>query len=111
MNRRELLRQSAAVGLAAGLGSICGSRNAAAQASTSASGKISPLPVPASGPLPAAFVVGKDAEVLDFCGPLEVFAGATTKDGMRLFAPYTLAATKAPVTVRGGHEGCVRSRL
>jgi transcriptional regulator GlxA family with amidase domain/YHS domain-containing protein len=51
--------------------------------------------------LPAAFVLGKNAEVLDFCGPLEVFAGATTKDGMRLFAPYTIAATKAPVTVRG----------
>ena len=52
--------------------------------------------------VPAAFVIGKDAEVLDFCGPLEVFAGATTKDGMRLFAPYTVAATKAPVTVGGG---------
>ena len=103
MNRRELLRQSAAVGLAAGLGSVCGSRNAAAQASMSASAadKISPLPVPSGGMLPAAFVLGKDAEVLDFCGPLEVFAGATTKDGMRLFAPYTVAATNAPVTVRG----------
>jgi len=101
MNRRELLRQSAAFGLAAGLSSVCVSRNAAAQVSTSASGKISPLPLPASGQLPAAFVISKDAEVLDFCGPLEVFAGATTKDGTRLFAPYTVAATKTPVTVRG----------
>lgn len=103
MNRRELLKQSAAVGLAAGLGSVCSSRNAAAQASTPASSadKISPLPLPAAGAVPAAFVIGKDAEVLDFCGPLEVFAGATTKDGVRLFAPYTVAPTKAPVTVGG----------
>jgi putative intracellular protease/amidase/YHS domain-containing protein len=91
------------VGLAAGLGSVCGSSSAAVQTSTSASAadKISPLPVPPGGVLPVAFVLGKDAEVLDFCGPLEVFAGATTKDGMQLFAPYTVAATQAPVTVRG----------
>jgi transcriptional regulator GlxA family with amidase domain/YHS domain-containing protein len=52
--------------------------------------------------VPAAFVLGKDAEVLDFCGPLEVFAGATTKDGKQLFAPYMVAASKNPVTVGGG---------
>jgi len=103
MNRRELLRQSAAVGLAAGLGSVCGSSSAAMQTSASASAadKISAFPVPSGAKLPAAFVLGKDAEVLDFCGPLEVLAGAATKDGMQLFAPYTVAATKAPVTVRG----------
>lgn len=101
MNRRELLRQSVTLGLAAGLGSVCGNRSATAQVLTSAPNDISPLPVPASGQLAAAFVIGKDAEVLDFCGPLEVFAGATTKDGRLLFAPYTVAATKAPVTVRG----------
>lgn len=103
INRRELLRGSAAVGLAVGLGSVCDGVRVAAQASTSATAasKISPLPVPSGAALPAAFVLGKDAEVLDFCGPLEVFAGATTKDGMPLFAPYTVAATQAPVTVRG----------
>jgi len=103
MNRRELLRQSAAAGLAAGLGSLCGIGSAAAQASAAAlpGPEISPLPLPAAGKIPAAFVIGKDAEVLDFCGPLEVFAGATTKDGLQLFMPYTVAATKAPVTVRG----------
>ncbi|HTV14395.1 MAG TPA: DJ-1/PfpI family protein [Acidobacteriaceae bacterium] len=102
INRRELLKQSAAAGLAAGLGSICG-RKATAQASTSgpAADTISRLPVPSGGKLPAAFVLGKDAEVLDFCGPLEVFAGAATKDGTPLFAPYTVAATSAPVIVRG----------
>jgi len=102
MNRRELLKQSAAAGLAAGVGSICG-RRATAQTSTSApaADTISRLPVPSKGKLPAAFVLGKDAEVLDFCGPLEVFAGAATTDGTPLFVPYTVAATTAPVAVRG----------
>ncbi|MFO0828751.1 MAG: DJ-1/PfpI family protein [Phycisphaerales bacterium] len=61
-----------------------------------------PLPVPPEGKLPVAFVLGKAAEVLDFCGPLEVFAGAATKDGKELFAPYMIAATENPVTVGGG---------
>jgi len=103
INRRELLRGSAAVGLAAALGPVCGSVHGALQTSASAlaADKISPLPVPSAGMLPIAFVLGKDAEVLDFCGPLEVFAGATTKDGIQLFAPYTVSATRAPLAVRG----------
>jgi putative intracellular protease/amidase/YHS domain-containing protein len=60
------------------------------------------LPTPAKGKLPVAFVVGKGAEVLDFCGPLEVFAWASTNDGKQLFAPYIVAATLEPVTVGGG---------
>jgi transcriptional regulator GlxA family with amidase domain/YHS domain-containing protein len=54
--------------------------------------------------LPVAFVLGKDAEVLDFAGPLEVFATASTADGKPLFAPYMLAVSKAPVTVGGGMQ-------
>jgi putative intracellular protease/amidase/YHS domain-containing protein len=61
-----------------------------------------PLPVPAGGEIPVAFVLGKDAEVLDFCGPLEVFAGAWTKDGRPLFKPYFVAASRTPVVVGGG---------
>jgi len=64
--------------------------------------KVDALPVPASGSLPAAFVIGKGAEVLDFTGPFEVFAWAQTADGRRLFAPYVVAATNDPVTVGGG---------
>ena len=66
------------------------------------SDKLPPLPVPAEGKLPVAFVIGKDAEVLDFCGPLEVFAGAWTKDGNPLFAPYMVSGTMEPVKVGGG---------
>jgi len=64
--------------------------------------KLAPLPVPAGGEIPVAFVISKDAEVLDFCGPLEVFAGAWTRDGNPLFKPYFVAASLDPVVVGGG---------
>ena len=60
------------------------------------------IPFPPEGKLPVAFVIGKDAEVLDFCGPLEVFAGAWTKDGHPLFAPYMVSGSMEPVKVGGG---------
>ena len=104
MNRREFLRQSTAFGVVAGLGPVCGCNKILLQDATAADQdeKVSALPIPAGGMLPAAFVLGKDAEVLDFCGPLEVFAGAATKDGKQLFAPYMVAATKEPVIVGAG---------
>lgn len=110
MNRRDLLKRSAMVGLAAGipvLTALASAENSAEQAQSTAAANAagdrpSPLPAPTSGWLPAAFVLGDDAEVLDFCGPLEVFAGAVTKDGKPLFAPYMVAGTKNPVTVGGG---------
>jgi len=117
MNRRELIQRATIAALATGIPSIaalggCSKQSKPATASNLApSGSAlpdsivnrpSPLPVPPGGMLPAAFVLGKDAEVLDFCGPLEVFAGATTKDGKQLFAPYMVAAKKDPVTVGGG---------
>ncbi|MCC7014130.1 MAG: hypothetical protein IT454_16350 [Planctomycetes bacterium] len=60
------------------------------------------LSVPSEGSLPVAFVLGPDAEVLDFTGPLEVFAGAWTADWRPLFQPYFVAASLEPVTVSGG---------
>jgi putative intracellular protease/amidase/YHS domain-containing protein len=103
MNRRELLRQSALLGIAAGFGPILSGNKASVDSAITVSGvKISPLPVLASGSLPVAFVLGKGAVVLDFAGPLEVFTGAMTKDGRMLFAPYMVAATKAPVSVGVG---------
>lgn len=59
------------------------------------------LAVPAGGELPLAIVLGKGAEVLDFTGPLEVFAAAGTEGGHPLFKPYFVAQTKEPVTVFG----------
>jgi putative intracellular protease/amidase/YHS domain-containing protein len=104
MNRRELIQKSAIFGLVAGAGSIGGYKKAAAQmpAARPSVSAPSPLTAPAAGMLPVALVLGKNAVVLDFAGPLEVFAGASTKDGKPLFAPYVVAASKVPVTVGSG---------
>ena len=64
--------------------------------------KATALAVPAGGKIPVAIVIGKDAEVLDFTGPLEVFSQAYTQYGKPLFAPYMVAATLEPVRVGGG---------
>jgi putative intracellular protease/amidase/YHS domain-containing protein len=100
MNRREVIQKTALVGV----GLICRYNKAFAEGSViNASVSVpSPLNAPAAGNLPVAFVLSKDAEVLDFAGPLEVFAGAVTKDGKPLFAPYIVAEKKDPVTVGGG---------
>lgn len=60
------------------------------------------LKLPKSGKLPVAIVVGRNAEVLDFSGPLEVFAFAYTAEGQPAFEPYLVAETMEPVTVGGG---------
>jgi len=102
MNRRELLKRTTIAALATGIPSLALAGVAAKTAGEKdAARKPNPLPVPPDGMIPAAFVLGKLAEVLDFAGPLEVFAGAATKTGKPLFAPYMVAATKAPVTVGG----------
>lgn len=67
----------------------------------SADSTLVPLSVPAGGELPLAIVLGEGAEVLDFTGPLEVFAAAWTEDQHALFKPYFVAQTKEPVTVFG----------
>ena len=101
MNRRELIQKSMLLGFAASVNSIGGYAKAAATNSSNTN-TLSPLTASAGGNLPVAFVLGKDAEVLDVAGPLEVFAGAVTKDGKPLFAPYMVASTKSPVTIGGG---------
>jgi putative intracellular protease/amidase/YHS domain-containing protein len=60
------------------------------------------LTLPTEGHLPVAIVVGKGAEVLDFCGPLEVFANAMTSGGKAAFDPFLVAASEKPVQVSGG---------
>lgn len=72
-----------------------------ANAAPAAADSASPLPVPAGGEIPVAFVLGKYSEVLDYCGPLEVFANAATEDGHPLFKPYFVAAGRSPVLVGG----------
>ncbi len=59
------------------------------------------LPVPPEGNIPVAFVISKNAEVLDFTGPLEVFSAAWTDDWDPMFKPYFVADSMAPVMVTG----------
>lgn len=59
------------------------------------------LPVPPEGSIPVAFVISKNAEVLDFTGPLEVFSAAWTDDWDPMFKPYFVADSMAPVMVSG----------
>lgn len=59
------------------------------------------LPVPAEGNIPVAFVISKNAEVLDFTGPLEVFSAAWTDDWDPMFEPYFVADSMVPVMVTG----------
>ncbi len=51
-----------------------------------------------------AILIFQDAEVLDFCGPFEVFAVTRRKDNpdLRPFNVYTVAETHAPVSARNG---------
>jgi putative intracellular protease/amidase/YHS domain-containing protein len=106
MDRRELIKYlgtgSLVAGALAGRNLVASQSASLQQSAVSADKKLSPLPVPAGGKLPVAFVIGKEAEVLDFCGPLEVFAGAWTKEGVPLFAPYMVYGSKEPVKVGGG---------
>jgi len=60
------------------------------------------LTLPTEGRLPVAIVVGKGAEVLDFCGPLEVFANAMTSGGQAAFDPFLVSESEKPVQVSGG---------
>lgn len=99
----------AASGLFLGGCTAGGSRDARADRAAAGSARtasppaeLAPLPRPAGGELPAAFVLGPDAEVLDFAGPLEVFAAAWTPEGKPLFKPYFVASSREPVIVGGG---------
>ena len=91
MDRRELMKYLAAssvAGAALTSRSLDAAQVVGPQVTTHSADKLPPLSVPAEGKMPVAFVIGKDAVVLDFCGPLEVFAQAWTKDGNSLFAPF-----------------------
>jgi putative intracellular protease/amidase/YHS domain-containing protein len=112
MNRRELLKRSAALGLAARIPSLAAGRLFAgtgaipAKSATDKTKLISnPLTPPAQGSIPVAFPISKGAVIIDFCGPWEVFSAVEIhgrKD--RAFHLYTVAETKEPILASGGME-------
>ena len=94
MNRRQLILSSTALGLAP-LAAAVGSGTAALPAA--------PLPAPATGPIPVAFLLSDGAVVIDFCGPWEVFESVTVAGRPdAAFRPYTVAETSAPIAASGG---------
>src|ERR1700720_591917 len=105
MNRRELLKRSAALGLAAGIPSLAacnllaGTGAIQAKTATDKTKSVSnPLTPPAQGSIPVAFPISKDAVIIDFCGPWEVFS-AVEIHGRKdpAFHLYTVAETKEPI--------------
>jgi putative intracellular protease/amidase/YHS domain-containing protein len=112
MNRRELLKRSAALGLAAGIPSLAAGRLFAgtgaipAKSATDKTKLISnPLTPPAQGSIPVAFPISKGAVIIDFCGPWEVFSAVEIHGRKnRAFHLYTVAETKEPLLASGGME-------
>ncbi|HMK89140.1 MAG TPA: DJ-1/PfpI family protein [Methylocystis sp.] len=103
MKRRTLLRSCAFTGIALAMNGG-GAAKAKSNAPSSADASTPPLPVPAKGRrIRTAFVIGKDAVVIDFSGPWEVFHDVSVPgyDGSP-FELYTVAESLAPVKVSGG---------
>jgi putative intracellular protease/amidase/YHS domain-containing protein len=110
MNRRNLLKSSAALGFASALPALAaGKLFAGAGAGQTQAGKdqpaarTNPLTPPAKGSIPIAFPISDGAQVIDFCGPWEVFADVATPGSHEAaFHVYTVAETLKPITATGG---------
>jgi putative intracellular protease/amidase/YHS domain-containing protein len=109
MKRREFLKSSAAVGIAATipnasgwLGRITGPN----PGESTTANPVRPLKPPAKGPIPVAFVLSEGAVLIDFAGPWEVFQDATipgaSMDDEMPFRLYTVAADTKPIRISGG---------
>ena len=110
MNRRELLKRTATLGVAAGIPSLLAGKlftGTDGVQTKSAIGKTkpvsNPLTPPAEGSIPVAFPISEHAVIIDFCGPWEVFQDVEIhgrKDPA--FHLYTVAETKEPIIASGG---------
>jgi transcriptional regulator GlxA family with amidase domain len=109
MNRRDMIRNTAALGL---IGSAPFSRGAFARADAAALKPAGPtvkpdaaasrLKLPADGDIPVAFLISDGAVIIDFCGPWEVFGNVMSGGNMGGFRLYTVAETARPITAGGG---------
>jgi len=99
MQRREMLKQSAALGLMATLPRPLFNAPFTSRAATR---------LPWDGKdIPVAFVVSENAVVIDFAGPWEMFAAAMpTVDGKMAmpFKPYMVAETPEPIKAGAGMQ-------
>ncbi len=104
MNRRELLKGSTALGLAAGIPSLSEGKSLAntdANEKDTSVDRPNPLAPPAKGTIPVAFVVSDGAVVIDFAGPWEVFQDVFDNQGHGFFNLYTVAETTRPIAASG----------
>ncbi len=76
MNRRELLKRTAALGVAAGIPSLLAGKLFAGTDGVQAKSAIdetkavsNPLTPPAQGSIPVAFPISEGVVIIDFCGP------------------------------------------
>jgi putative intracellular protease/amidase/YHS domain-containing protein len=111
MNRRELLKRSAGLGLMAGIPALAAGKlfsgvgTAKAESGTDKDRPVdrpNPLVPPTKGPISVAFVVSDGAVVIDFAGPWEVFQDVHDAEGHGFFNLYTVAETNKPVTASAG---------
>ena len=103
MKRRDLLRQTAALSLAASAPFSIGGRDAWITGSSDNRTTVpNPLKPPAQGAIPVAFLISQGAAIIDFCGPWEVFHDARVPDRDQAFQLYTVAESADPVEVSGG---------
>jgi len=111
MNRRQLILSSTALGLSplvaavepGTAGPAAGSAASNEPRSPATTQPGAPLPVPATGSIPVAFLLSAGAVVIDFSGPWEVFDSVHVI-GRRdaAFQLYTVAETSEPITASGG---------
>jgi transcriptional regulator GlxA family with amidase domain len=97
MNRRDLFRMSTALGLTAAL-------PVAAHARTAAAAAAAPIAPPAQGSIPVAFLLSRNAVVIDFAGPWEVFCNVAIpgRQDEPVFKLFTVAETLDPIKATGG---------
>jgi len=112
MNRRELLKKSAALGFMvaapavivgegfAGRGESAGIKGDQSDSKPAAS----PLTPPKSGTIPVAYVLSAGAVEVDFTGPWGIFGSVMLpgKDMVMPFHQYTVAESKAPLRTDSG---------
>ena len=110
MNRRDLLKSSAALGFASTLPTLAaGKLFAGAGARQTQAGKdlatakTNPLTPPAKGSIPIAFPISEGTQLIDFAGPWEIFDGVvkpgTTNEPA--FKVYTVAESLGPISASG----------
>jgi transcriptional regulator GlxA family with amidase domain len=111
MNRRELLKKSAALGFAAAIPSLAAGKLFAGDGTlegvrgtdeNTPADSPNPLVPPTKGAIPVAFVISDGAVVIDFTGPWEVFQDVHDAQGHGFFNLYTVAETTKPVTASAG---------